>query len=112
MIGGLHDDAELDWSNSVGPDKGVYRGRREVLDLFRSFIDAWDAIQWDPEEIVEVDDARVIVVNHIRMRGRASGVEVEATAFQVWTISDGTVQKLKLYRTKADALEAAGLPDE
>ena len=39
------DDFEMDWPNSIGPLKGVYRGRQEVLSLWRTFLDAWDSFQ-------------------------------------------------------------------
>jgi ketosteroid isomerase-like protein len=103
----LADDFEMDWSNSIGPLKGIYRGREGVLKLWRSFLDAWDAVSWDPEEIIEVDDTRVVVVNHVRMRGRGSGVDVDATGVQLWTIEAGKAQRVKLYQSKAEALEAA-----
>jgi len=44
-------------------------------------------------------------------RGRGSGVEVEATGAQVWTIRDGKFQRAKLYQSKAEALEAVGLSE-
>jgi len=103
------DDFEMDWSNSIGPLKGIYRGRREVLQAWRPFFDAWDAVHWDPEELIEVDEARVIVVNHVRMRGRGSGVEVDATGVQLWTIRAAKAQQVKLYQSKSDALEAVGV---
>jgi ketosteroid isomerase-like protein len=103
------DDLEVDWSNSIGPLKGIYRGRPEVLKLWRSFLDAWDSLQWDPEEIIDVDESRVIAVNHVRMRGHGSGVDVDAIGVQLWTISDGKARSIKLFQSKADALEAAGL---
>ena len=56
-----------------------------------------------------MDDTRVVVVNHVRMRGRGSGVDVDATGVQLWTIKAGEAQRVKLYQSKADALEAAGL---
>jgi hypothetical protein len=66
-------------------------------------------LRWDPEEIIDVDDFRVIAVNHVRMRGRESGVEVDAVGAQLWTISEGKSRRLKLYQSKAEALEAVGL---
>jgi hypothetical protein len=42
------------------------------------------------------------------MRGRGSGVEVDAVGAQLWTIRNGKVRSVKLYQSKADALEAAG----
>jgi hypothetical protein len=80
-----------------------------VLKLWRSFLDVWDTVHWDPEEIIEVDDRRVVLVNHVRMRGRGSGVDVDATGAQLWTIEAGRVQRIKLYQSKSEALEAAAL---
>jgi ketosteroid isomerase-like protein len=106
-----HDEFEMDWSNSIGPLKGVYRGRQQVNELWTTFFEAWREVRWDPEEIIDVDETRVILVNHVRMRGRGSGVEVDATGVQLWTFSDGKAQSVKLYQSKDDALEAVGLPE-
>lgn len=105
------DDLELDWSNSVGPAKGVYRGRKQVLEFWASFSDAFDELRWDPEEILDLDESRVLVVNHIRMRGRKSGIDVDAVGAQLWTFTDGRARSVKLYQSKAEALEAAGLEE-
>ena len=40
---------------------------------------------------------------------RESGVEVDAVGAQLWTIADGKGRNVKLYQSKADALEAAGM---
>jgi ketosteroid isomerase-like protein len=104
-----HEDLEADWSNSIAPYSGAYRGRERVRELFESYLEAWEEFRWEPQEIIEVDEARVIVINHIRMRGRGSGVEVDATGAQLWTVTGGKVRSLKIYQSKADALEAVGL---
>jgi ketosteroid isomerase-like protein len=107
-LGPAADDFEMDWSNSIGPAKGIYTGKDQVRELWTSFLEAWDTMRWDPEEIIDVDESRVIAINHVRMRGRGSGVEVDAVGAQLWTIRDGKVRSVKLYQSKADALEAAG----
>jgi ketosteroid isomerase-like protein len=106
-----HEDLEMDWSNSIGPLKGIYRGRQKVREVWNSFFDAWDSVQWDPEEIFDVGEGRVLLLNHVRMRGRGSGIEIDARSAQLWTISDGKLQSFKLYQSKDDALEAAGVRD-
>jgi ketosteroid isomerase-like protein len=100
------DDVVVDMSNAIGPDKGVYRGRERVHELWASFHDAADAIRWEPEEIIEVDEERLIVVGNVRMRGRGSGVEVKAVSAWLWTISDGKGRSVKLYQSKAEALKS------
>ena len=82
-----------------------------MLELWTSFLDAWESVRWDPEEIIEVDETRLIVLNHVRMRGRGSGVQVDATAAQLWTLTDGKARRIKLFQSKAEALEAAGLSE-
>ena len=42
------------------------------------------------------------------MRGKGSGVEVDATGVQLWTIVDGEARGIRLYQSKADALAAVG----
>jgi hypothetical protein len=110
-LDGVPDDFEMDWSNSIGPLKGIYRGRQEVMRLWTSFLDAWDEVQWDPEEVIEVDETRVVVVNHVHMRGRGSGVDVDAIGVQLWTFKAGEAQRVKLYQSKAEALEAVGVSE-
>jgi ketosteroid isomerase-like protein len=105
------DDFEMDWSNSIGPLSGVYRGREQLNAVFESFRDAWERVQWEIQEVIDLEGERVLIVNRLRMRGRTSRVEVEATGVQVWTICDGKLAGVKLYQSKAEALEALGLSE-
>jgi ketosteroid isomerase-like protein len=102
------DDLVFDWSNSIGPEKGVYRGKDQIREFWTTLYDAFEEVSWNAEEIIEVDDTRLIAVNHIRMRGRGSGVAVDAVGAQLWTIVDGEGRSIKLYQSKDDALEAVG----
>jgi ketosteroid isomerase-like protein len=105
------EDFEMDWSNSIGPLSGVYRGREQLNNVFESFRDAWDQLRWEIQEVIDLEDERVLVVNRVRMQGRTSRAEVEATGVQVWTIRNGKLGAVKLYQSKADALEALGLSE-
>jgi hypothetical protein len=76
---------------------------------------------WDPE--VELDasefdyellDAgeRVVMLLNLRMRGRATGIEMPFGEFAwVSTFRHGLVVRVKLYMSQAEALEAAGLSE-
>ena len=105
------DDLVVDMSNAVGLDRGVYRGKAQVRELWTSLRDAAVSIRWEAEEIIEVDEERLIVVLHTRMRGRASGAEVDAVSAMLWTVSDGKGRAMKLYQSRAEALEAVGLSE-
>lgn len=111
VLDNCSDEFVMDWSNSKGPAKGVYRGRKQVEALWVSFMDAFDSLEWNAEEIVAVDGVRLIVVNRNRVRGRGSGAKVEAVGAQLWTFRDGTARGVKLYQSKAEALEAAGMSE-
>ncbi len=43
-----HEDFEADWSNSIAPHGGVYRGRERARELFESFLEAWEEFRWEP----------------------------------------------------------------
>jgi hypothetical protein len=45
------------------------------------------------------------------MRGRGSGVKVNASGASIWTIRDEKVAAISLYQSKAKALGAAGRSD-
>ena len=69
-------------------------------------------MQWEPQEVIALDGDQVLVVNRVRMRGRASHVDVQAIGAQVWTIRNGKLGSVKLYQSKAEALEAVGLSEQ
>ena len=105
------DNFTMDWSNSIGPLRGIYRGREQVIGFLESFFEAWDELHWDVQEIIDVDSEHVLVVNKVRMRGRASGAVVQAVGNQVWTVRNGKLERVKVYQSKSEALEAAGLSE-
>ena len=106
------DDFVIDWSNSIGPAKGVYRGEAEIRRFWRDLEDAFDVIEVRPPEFIEIGDDRVMIVGRTRVRGRGSGVSTEVAGAQLWTIrATGKLGRIELYQSKAEALEAAGLSE-
>jgi len=102
-------DAVVDWSNSDGPEAGVYRSRREIRAFMDRFLETWDEVRIELiGEPVEVEDGPLIAENVTHLRGR-DGIEVHARSAFLITIRDGKQTSLTLYQTKQEALEAAGL---
>jgi taurine dehydrogenase small subunit len=99
-------DFELDFSNSRGPMSGIYRGPAGIREFTKSFFEPWASIEFQPEEVIELADGRVLGVAQIRAKGHESGVAVSARGANVWTIRDGKVAAVKLYQSKEEALEA------
>jgi len=99
-------DAEIDWSRSRGPLKGVYRDHE--LEVF------WDAF-WSTFEDVQVEMHSFTVVGSegvgpdtAHIRGR-EGIEVVARSTFVFTVENGQITRLRMFQERAEALEAAGL---
>jgi hypothetical protein len=40
------DDFQLDYSNSIGPAKGIYKGKQEVLKFWASLLEDFDELRW------------------------------------------------------------------
>ena len=102
------DEFEMDWSNSIGLARGVYRGRAEIRQLWNMWMEAFAGISWDLTDPTELDDSRLIVVNRTRVQRRGSGVEVRATGGQLWVFEGDKARSIKLFQSRAEALEAVG----
>jgi SnoaL-like domain len=101
------DDFEIDLSASVGPLRGVYRGRQAAYELWASVLNAWTTVHFDSVEAIDVDDSRVILINRVQVR--RPGAFDDDIYPQLWTLSGDKAEGVKLYRSKPEALEAAGL---
>jgi hypothetical protein len=108
-------DPEIEWDFLTGPGEGLfgqggfYRGHEGLRRWFREWSDALDHIAYEAEELIAAGDDRVISEAYMRGRGRASGIEVGATLYAVWTIREGKVVRVVWFPSREDALEAAGL---
>jgi uncharacterized protein len=103
----LHPDAELDWSESSGVQRGVYHGIGDIRRFWEEWLDLFEEIVVQPEAFIDAEE-HVVVPNRTYLRGR-DGVEVDAGSTSVWTVSDGKIVWHRLYRDKEAALEAVGL---
>jgi ketosteroid isomerase-like protein len=103
-------DMVWDMSRLELPDASSYTGPSEFLD----FVEAWEEgitlEHMEPEEIVDAGD-RVLVMVHHRGQGKASGIEVDQHFAMVWTVRGGRAARMDMYRTREQALEAAGLSE-
>jgi ketosteroid isomerase-like protein len=102
-------DIEVDWSRSSGVEAGIYRGSEPVSRFWNTFFEVFDRVVVTPEEVIEHGD-QVIVLDRSRMLGR-DGIEVEARNAHVVTLRDGRIARWVMYRSRADALKAAGLEE-
>jgi ketosteroid isomerase-like protein len=64
---------------------------------------------FDPDELIDLGDDRLLVIGRMKGRGRASGAPFEMEWANLWTISEGLVVRDEQFGDHAEAVEAAGL---
>jgi uncharacterized protein len=101
---------DFEWAVlDTSPLAGTYRGREEVRAYVEDWLNTFDHVRLDIEELVELDD-QVLVVVRGSARGKASGVDVTNLFCQLWTVRAGIPARMQEYPTRAEALAAAGAP--
>jgi ketosteroid isomerase-like protein len=102
-------DAEVDWSRSKGPLKGVYRGRAEIESFQNEFWSTFEKVEVEPHGFTQAG-SDVVVPNTAHMRGR-DGMEVIARSTFVYTVENGQITRVRMFQERAEALEAAGVSE-
>jgi ketosteroid isomerase-like protein len=102
-------EIEFDNSNAVF-DPAVFRGHAGVLDFFSRSADMWEAQRFEAEEFIPVGEDQVLVAQRIVSVGRDE-VETVARSASLYTLREGKAVHIKTFQTKAEALEAVGLPE-
>jgi ketosteroid isomerase-like protein len=105
----IHPAFEFDWSNSIGPFVGVYKGRDGLTRFWKDLHDTWDDFAPEAEEVIDCGADQVITVDVVRGRGKGSGIPMHARGVMLWTLRDGKIARVKMFQTKDEALEAVGL---
>jgi ketosteroid isomerase-like protein len=105
----LSPDAELRDLASAPDQSTVVRGPAAIGEVLRLWTSAFDEFRADIEEYIDKGDVVICSVQW-RGRGKGSGVSVDLHQFDVLELSEGRIVRATLgFRSKADALEAAGL---
>src|SRR3954452_4297503 len=100
-------DAEIDWSRSKGPLRGVYSGRGALERFWGEYWSLFESVELETHGFLG-GGARVVVPNTAHFRGR-DGIEVVARSTFVYTLEGGRISRLAMFQDRAEALEAAGL---
>jgi ketosteroid isomerase-like protein len=95
-----------------GPTAGSFTGVAEAEESVYGMLAAWEEFRWEAEEYRELDDERVLVLEHRRGRGKGSGVETRTKAAGVVHFRDGKVTRLVLYWERDHAFADLGLAPE
>jgi ketosteroid isomerase-like protein len=99
---------EFDWSGSIAPNQGVYRGEEGVREFVDDNWSMFQGLRVEPEEFLA--RGRHVIVP-ITVRGRSRGLPVKATAAQLYTFEDGRPARITLFQNRDEALAAAEAED-
>jgi ketosteroid isomerase-like protein len=102
-------EIEFDYS-ALYPDGRVVRGVAAWGDYADSF--PWGrSLKLVPERFFDLDDERVLAFVRARAVGEGSGAAVEGRTAAEFTVSGGVIVRVKVYKDRTEALEAAGLEE-
>ena len=94
-------------------DPVVLRSRDQLRTFAERESEAWEGgyVGWEPEELIDAGD-KVLAFLRVSGRGKASGADVEAHTWAVWTFRDGEPVELTYFgEDRAEALKAVGLAE-
>jgi ketosteroid isomerase-like protein len=112
------------WIETMGPDIGWDisahplpdvpnhgRGRDAfVTDMMATYMSGWMDYSAELKEFIDVGDEVIAVIHETASMGE-TGVALDRDLVQLWTLRNGLGVFLRVFQTKAEALEAAGLSE-
>jgi ketosteroid isomerase-like protein len=106
---------EMEFVIADGPNRGSWTGQGNISKATRDLLDTWHDIRIKVEEYREVDDKRVLVLNHFAGRGKTSGLELDQMGVKaafLFHLLGGRVKRVVYYTDRATALADLGLASE
>jgi ketosteroid isomerase-like protein len=88
----------------------VLVGRRGMAGVIAQLRDSWTSWRFEAEQLADVGD-RVVVLIRVVAEGGASGLAAVQETAHVWTVRNGRLAAIQIYRDRAQALEAVGLSE-
>ena len=106
-------DPEIDWRAIEGApdDVGEMHGREAVRRYLQDWVDTFEGLTVVAEELLDVEDQRVVAVIRVSGRAKLSGIETELRLAVVNSVRDGKIVCGREYIDREQALEAVGLRD-
>ena len=93
------------------PGNKTHRGHAGVHDWFQLLRDSFGDFTWEPVEYTDLGE-HVLVDTKFIAQGRESGVPVEVMVYNLWTVRDRKVNRVRGYLNRDEALAAARASDK
>ena len=88
----------------------VHVGRDAVIKASRHYWGTWDDYSVEADELIDAGPSVVVILRE-RGRGKGSGAPFEQQHPQLWTFRGGRIIRWESFKSRAQALEAAGLTE-
>lgn len=104
---------DIVWVSPEGPEGKVteFVGLQEFAASWSTFLEAWEELRNEAEEILPTPDGRYLVMQLFRARGRASGIVLEDRTAVLITMRDGRIARIEGFGDRDAARRAAGLEE-
>jgi ketosteroid isomerase-like protein len=100
---------EVEWT--VPEDGTTYRGREGVRRRLEQWLESFEDYRYEVQRIVDCGGDQVLVVATEVARGAMSGADVRSAHFELLTIREGMIVRIREFYNERQALEAAGLSE-
>jgi ketosteroid isomerase-like protein len=104
-------DADIEWDISAHPlpdfpDRGS--GREAFVGHMGNYLSGWTDYEASTKELIDRGDT-VVVMLHERARMPDSDMMLDRDLPTVWDVRDGRAVRLRVFKSRGEALEAAKL---
>ena len=100
---------EVEWS--VPEDGTTYRGRDGVRQRLEEWLESFGEYRYEVQRIIDCGGDDVLVVGCEVGTGATSGAEVRAVDYELLTIRNGLIVRIREFYDESNAREAAGLSE-
>ena len=105
-------DPQIEYDVSrTSPESRVARGHEEIAEVIEQWLATWEDHRLEIVELIDAEDERVVALMREYGKVKGSDAWVEHQVGVLFTLRDGRITRYVEYRDKANALEAAGLPE-
>ena len=94
---------------SDAPNGGEWHGAEGFEEMVRSWLEAWDVFELQPEEAIELAPGRLLIPTRQRAVARGIGLELNERFFYTVNLEDGRFRRLGLFTDRSLAEAALGV---
>ena len=85
------------------PERKTYEGIEGTREFLEDWVSAWEDWRLELKDLIDAGD-QVVAIVHQSGRSKATGLPVDMTFAQVWTLEDGKQTRMRMYADPDEAL--------